>query len=167
LKPKNLLFDTFRESSLPGSRDVFVLCKNGSESTPSCSYIEQIKEKFDGGLLRFISINSVFIGNEHFYIKDSYDTVIPYDIVIPDKTYDMDACVKRDYEQYALWRMKFKYYVIHENTYGYVRLATKFDLFYRLYLRNIVLFTAALLIAIPIGLITGFILLYDWLKKRS
>jgi hypothetical protein len=161
LKPKNLLFDNFDSGLFPGSLGVLVLCNDENDLISSRTYLEQIKEKFGCDASRFIPIASIFIGGE------SIDTEDGYDIVIPNQIYDMNACVKRDYEQYALWRMKFKYYVIHERTYGYVRLATKFDLFYRLYLRNIVLFVTVLLIFIPIGLITGFILLYDWLKKRS
>lgn len=159
MKPKNLLFDNFSASLFPGNLGVFVLCKN-IDDLESSSYLVQIKNKFSSDTSRFIPISGIFIGNEHIDSEDGYD------IVIPSETYDMDASVKKAYERYALWHMKFKYYVIHEHTYGYVRLATKFDLFYRLYLRKPVLILSALIGIIPIAIITAAILMYDFLKKK-
>ncbi len=124
-KPKNLLLDEFNSSLFKVPlRNILFIYYEGKDLGIRTEFTNKIKEKFPTA-----HIDSCNVSEKRKLDKQ-------YDLVIPLTPYDMQGTTRWELEKFA-FRMKINYLMIYEDTYGYIRLANKRNLFYRLYLRNI------------------------------
>lgn len=135
-KPKNLLLARFNYSffKIPPRNIMFIYDEEKNLGIRN-EFINRIKEKFPGA-----HIDSCNVLKKRKLEKK-------YDLTIPLTPYDMQGTTRRELEKFA-FRMKTNYLMIYEDTYGYVRLANKRNLFYRLYLRDLFI-----IVYIPLGFI--------------
>lgn len=156
-KPRNLLLDQFDYSlfKVP-PRNILFIYDEGKDLGIRNGFINKIKEKFPSAHIDFCNVLE----------KRKLDE--QYDLAIPLTPYDMQGTTRRELEKFA-FRMKTNYLMIYENTYGYVRLANKRNLFYRLYLRGLFIVVYILLgfilIAVPAYIVYFVYSLQRYLEK--
>lgn len=123
-KPKNLLFTDFSPHTFEKTlQDILFIYEQEETLKAHGNFVNKIKEKFPGSSFAFCNI----FQSSKLYGK--------YDLIIPIEAYDISGTVRPKLERFAL-RTKMRYFVIYEDTYGYVRLANKYNLLYRLYIQK-------------------------------
>ncbi|MGD0794014.1 MAG: hypothetical protein ABR958_00270 [Dehalococcoidales bacterium] len=129
-KPKNLLLDGFNSEvfELKPQKILFIYDKEKSYEKYS-GFIDKMKEKFPGWTFTLYDTSTI----KNNKLKEKYA------LVIPVEPYDIDGTVRPALERLAL-RTDMRFYLIYEDTYGYIRLAGKWDLFYRLYIKKIIVY---------------------------
>ena len=122
-------------------------------------FIKLIQERFPDAKYDFYKIGTD---------KDIKSRKKRYDLIVPIEPYDIYAKVRRKVEKFALFS-NATFLMIYEATYGYIRLASKKNLIYRLYLQRVMIFLYFVLsffiILIPCYVFYFALIIKNTLKK--
>lgn len=156
-KYKNLLIENFDNKIFdkPASSILFVY-QTDDEPEKNDEFVKSIQLKFPESEYDFHKIGEKRSGKKK------------YNLIVPLESYDIFANIKSKIEFFALFSNN-EYLMIYEDTYGYIRLANKGDLIYRLFCcKGIILLYVILsffIIIIPCYIFSFALFIKDTIKK--